>query len=974
MSLRLYLFGSPRIERDGHPVETDTRKAVALLAFLAVTGEYHSRESLATLLWPEMDNEHARAGLRRTLSSLRSAIGDEHLYVTRDGLALNPDHVWCDTTDFLATTSNVNAQTRGGESCSGCVPEMEIAIALYRDNFLSGFSLRDSAEFDDWQLATTEQLRRAYSAALAWLVQMHSQSGKLERALELARQWLATDPLREETHRWLMKLYAWNGAREAALRQYREVIHTLDEELGVGPLPETTALYEAIQEGRIMPPAVVYQPEVTSAHTTIGNIDVRTEPLPLIGRASAWKQLSDLYDEVQGTGRLAAVVGEMGIGKTYLMHKFLEHSARQSATIVAANCYEGETNLAYAPITAALRTLLRQPAAGDQLSTIPSHWLAEAARLAPELDAYLSDPHFLAVPDASGAQARFFNGVSEVFCRLLRGPVPGIFFLDDVHWADEASLELLAYLGRRLADLPILLVLSWADDAGRAAGGRLRRLMAEAHRGGTGRLMQLSRWRPSDVLQLVMANENLRSQATDITDRLYRETEGLPFFVVEYLSALRDVPDGWTMPQSVRDLLAGRLSDVDQTSLQIMQTAAVIGRSFDYATLLEASGRSEEEVVAGLERLLASGLIREVSGDILQLEGLGEKPIGGLQYDFTHSQLRSLVYEEIYLARRRLLHRRVAAALQLRVRGPQGEALTPLIAGHFHLGGQDDLAADYYYRAGCHARNLFANREALEHFRTALALGSPDTPPLHEAIGDLHTLLGEYQLALQAYESAAAQAANDAIGRLEHKIGHVYERRGNRDLAESHYCAALARYQTAGDEKELARLSVDRSRVAYQSNDFGTSRSLAQEALAQAERTNDIVAKAQAQNTLGILARQAGETVAARAHLADSLELAQAAGATAVRVAALNNMARLLESEGQIEAALALLEQAIALCTREGDRHREAALYNHRADLLHRAGNEEASMASLKQAVTIYAEIGMESGDWQPEIWKLTEW
>ncbi|MBX7253058.1 MAG: tetratricopeptide repeat protein, partial [Candidatus Promineofilum sp.] len=113
---------------------------------------------------------------------------------------------------------------------------------------------------------------------------------------------------------------------------------------------------------------------------------------------------------------------------------------------------------------------------------------------------------------------------------------------------------------------------------------------------------------------------------------------------------------------------------------------------------------------------------------------------------------------------------------------------------------------------------------------------------------------------------------------------------------------------------------------------------------------------------------------AARRHLEESLALAERAGATAVRVAALNNLARLRGAAGEIAAALELLELAIDLCARQGDRHREAALLNQRADWLHRAGREDEAMSNLKAAVAIYAEIGQESGGWQPEIWKLTEW
>ena len=961
MTLNLYFLGPPRIERDGRVVETDTRKAVALLVYLAVTGQYQTRDTLAALLWPEMDDERARAALRRTLSSLRAAVGDEAIYVHRDGLSLNEANVWCDITAIETTLAEVTHHDPA-TPCPECLTKMEAAIALYRDHFLSGFTLRDSAVFDDWQSATTEHLRRVYTTALAWLVQAHVQAAGYERAIEHARRWLAVDPLREEAHRRLMQLYAWSGARESALRQYREAVRVLDDELGVGPLNETTELYEAIQEGRLAPPTA---PPVEPLAPEPG-VETKAPPgtVPLIGREAAWSELQHAYGDVNTTGRLAAVIGEAGIGKTRLVEAFLEEIRARGATTATATCYEGEANLAYAPIAAGLRALLRRPEAAGRLAAIPAHWLAEAARLVPEIGGP-ADP--TAMPAQSpGAQARFFAGISETLCHLLSGELPGVLFLDDLHWSDEASLDLLAYLARRLSDLPILLILSWADDAGTHApnGRRLRRLLADAQRAGTGRLIHLTRWRPSDVLSLVMDNPRLRGRATELTDRLYRETEGLPFFVIEYLAALDESANAWPMPQSVRELLAGRWADVDQTGRQLLQTAAVIGRSFDYSTLLEASGRSEEEVIGGLERLLAQGLIRE----------LGDQPLIALRYDFAHPLLRSLVYDETNLARRRLLHRRVAAALQAGAREQQGN-LSGLVADHYHLGGQEANAAEFYRRAGDHARALYANREALGHFRTALALGHPDAPALHEAAGDLHTLLGEYQAALQAYESAAAaQTTPDDLGRLEQKLGQVYERRGNWELAESHYCAALDRLRPIEHPAELALLNVDRSRVVYRRGDLAQAQALGQEALAQAQAAADPQAEAQAHNTLGILARQSSQTADARAHLERSLALAEASGNSAARVAALNNLAHLLESDGDGRRALELLDQALALCVREGDRHREAALHNHRADILHRAAQDEAAMSSLKQAVAIYAEIGLEAGDWQPEIWKLTEW
>ncbi|MEZ4518597.1 MAG: tetratricopeptide repeat protein, partial [Chloroflexota bacterium] len=486
----------------------------------------------------------------------------------------------------------------------------------------------------------------------------------------------------------------------------------------------------------------------------------------------------------------------------------------------------------------------------------------------------------------------------------------------------------------------------------------------DTQRTGNGHLIELQRWRAEDVAALVVASENATDLPENISERLYDETEGLPYLVVEYLNVLKTgAADDWTMPQTVHDLLTGRLADLDQTALQLLQTAAVIGRSFDYDNLWNASGRSEEEVVTGLGQLLARGLIREAPGT----DGYA------LCYDFSHQQLRSVVYEGVHLARRRLLHRRIATALAVHSNTAPAGSIASQIGYHYHAAGQDNLAAEQYCLAGEFAQSLYANREALGHYETALALGYPSTVELNEAIGDLHTLLGEYNAALHAYESAAARADEVALAQLEHKLGQVYERRGDWELAESHLCAALE----AGRPDQAARralINVDRSRVAHRSGDPDTATDLATEALSLAEASGDRLAEALAHNALGILARQQGNPKEARDHLTRSLALAEEIGSESARIAALNNLARLHAELDDTAAALDLLEQALQLCRQRGDRHHEAALLNHRADVLHQAGQENEAMSSLKEAVAIYAEIGLEAGDWQPEIWKLTEW
>jgi len=446
------------------------------------------------------------------------------------------------------------------------------------------------------------------------------------------------------------------------------------------------------------------------------------------------------------------------------------------------------------------------------------------------------------------------------------------------------------------------------------------------------------------------------------------ETEGLPLFLTEYLAAaaegeLAAGDEAWALPGGVRDLLLGRLRTVGETAGQVLTAAAVVGRSFDFDTVRAASGRGEEETLAALEELASRRLIREVG------TASGEGPT----YDFDHDKLRTLVYEETSLARKRLLHGRIAAALAGHLRGREAGPLLGQIARHHRLAGQDAEAAEYSRLAGDQARGLHANSDAIAHYEEALALGHPDAAALHEAVGDLRTRLGEYGAALASYEAAAASGGPEATAVIEHKIGGVHARRGERDLARSHYESALEALEESGNSGELARLYADLSLLYHGQDEPERATEFAGRALALAEGTGDTRAQAQAHNMLGILAGRAGEKELVLSHLEESLALAEALGDPEARVAALNNLALARGADGETTEAIGLAEAALDLCVTLGDRHREAALHNNLADLLHTADREEESMAHLKRAVEIFAEIG-EGDELQPEIWKLVEW
>jgi len=284
--------------------------------------------------------------------------------------------------------------------------------------------------------------------------------------------------------------------------------------------------------------------------------------------------------------------------------------------------------------------------------------------------------------------------------------------------------------------------------------------------------------------------------------------------------------------------------------------------------------------------------------------------------------------------------------------------------------GRDAEAAAAYRRAAERARALFANAEALEHLRAALAVGDPEPTSLHAAIGDLQTLQGEYDAALASYETAAAHATPDGVGEIEHRLGQVRHRRGEWALATAHFEAALA---AEAEPARRARILADLSLSAHDGGDPARAAELAERARALAEEAGDPRALGQAHNLLGALATSGGAAADALEHLGRSLELAAATGDPGARVAALNNLALAHRARGELEPALELTRAALALCAAQGDRHREAALHNNLADLLHDAGRHEDAMEELKCAVAIFAEVGAE-GEPQPEVWKLARW
>jgi tetratricopeptide (TPR) repeat protein len=786
---------------------------------------------------------------------------------------------------------------------------------------------------------------------------------------DAARRAVDLDPLDEGGQRRLIELLARVGDRSGAIRQYRELVALLDRELGVAPLSETTELYDAIREGRLGADSgsvtTSAEPGSGTSPSAGGGVEAQAVDVPagvpvvpLVGRERELETVLSAWRASGSAGRIALLEGEAGIGKTRVGEAVASAVRAAGGIVLTARGFPGEGAIAYGPIAQLLRSGLAAPGGPGRLEALDPIARLEIGRLV-DLPAPLRVAG-TAAPDGASARVRLLDAITEAIAVLSGGAIPGLVWVDDLHLADDPSREALAYLARRLEDRSLLLLLAWRREdlsaSGETTAADLARLPAATS-------LTLPRLGRDDVAAIVRASRPADAANAALIDALAADSEGLPLHVIAALAS-GEPAGGGSVPRSVVGLLRERIRSVGETAAQVLSTAAVIGRSFDLATVRLASGRSEEETVEAIEELMRRGIVREVP----------DAPGPSIQYDFAHGRLRDVAYEATSLARRRLLHRRTADALRLELPVSGRDPLTrfALIAGHEREAGRAAEAVAAFLEAADRAEAVFASRQAIDHLESSLALGNPAGAAANARIGELRARLGEYPAAIAAFETAAALAEPADLPAIEIALGRVHRRRGDLVAAASHLGSALA---TTGLADPLrARALVERAIVALRVGDLAYAGTAAAQAVALAGAIGDPHLAGVAERLVGLVAEARGDRTVAREALERSVQLAADDPDPTASIAARTALALTLAAGGSVAEAVITATSAIEACRHIGDRHLEAAVENHLADLLHAAGRRDDSMDHLKRAVALFAEIGEGAPEPDPGIWALAAW
>lgn len=726
-AVQIRLLGEFSVAVDGVAVGgLNSARLQALLGYLLLHRTAPlSRQQLAFLFWPDTSDSQAQTNLRQLLHTLRRrlpAVAD-NLVIDERTLRWRADAaIQLDVADFDAALTRAKDLT-GIER----LKVLEEAVDHYR-----GALLPDC--YDDWIALERERLAQAYVAALEQCVLLHEERRAYKEAIDCARRLLAADPLHEATYRRLMRLHALDGDRVAALRVYHACVAVLKREPDVEPNAATRELYARL----VKAPGLAARPATRDAASG------------LVGRQLEWQALQTAWRTAnRGAVRCVVLSGEAGIGKTRLAEEMMRWAEQQGIPVAVVRGYAAGRDLAYA----ALVDCLRSEAVAPLVRRLDPVWRSELARLLPELIA--EDPR-LPQPEPltdRWQRQRLFEALARVFVSRNR---PFVLALDDLQWYAAETLEWLSFLVRFDRQARLLLIGCLRSDE-IDAGHPAAQFLLDLRGAGLLTTLDLAPLSADETHELAdqLAERPLDAAATQA---LYRFTEGNPLFVVEtvradlgaaglaqaFALAARDarLP---AAPPRVQSVIQARLGQLSPGAQELATLAATIGRSFTYEVLAHACGQDEDAVVRSLDELWQRRIVRE--------QGLHA-------YDFTHDRIRDVAYAGVSPARRRLLHRRVAQALE-QVHGPDDVTVSAQVASHFERAGDLRQAADYYQRAADVALRLLAYQDAIDMLEVALSLVQrlPAGPSLVELELELQMRLCTAWAASTSYLGQEAEAA-----------------------------------------------------------------------------------------------------------------------------------------------------------------------------------------------------------------------
>jgi DNA-binding CsgD family transcriptional regulator/tetratricopeptide (TPR) repeat protein len=630
-----------------------------------------------------------------------------------------------------------------------------------------------------------------------------------------------------------------------------------------------------------------------------------------VGRVEELRLLEAARERAaNGEPAVVLVGGEAGVGKTRLVAELTARCATDGTRVLVGGCVPvGGDGLPYAPIVEALRPLPAELGV-DTVRELGGPSWRELARLLPSL----GEPD--GGPPGQAAQARLFELLLGLLARLSER-TPIALVVEDLHWSDQSTRDLLAFLVRNLRQNRVLLVVTYRSDEPRS--DRLWSWLAELDRGGPVQRLQLPRLdRAQTAAQLVGILG--AAPPADLVDPVFGRSEGNPFFTEELLAAVR--AGSSELPATVRDLLRGRVQVLPERAQQVLAVAAVAGQRVPHRLLASVVGLDDQDLLQALRVVVAHQLL------VTRPEEDG--------YQFRHAVLQEVVNADLLPGERARLHAAYAHALTER---PELVGMSPAVraaelATHWEAAGEATQALPARVQAGLAAERARAFAEADRHYQRALALWEQVADPGRPAGLDWVDLL------TRAAEVAGFTGTTDrAVELLEQGLGQVDQAGepvraavllrllgGHRHTALDHG-AALAAYAQAEQLLAAEAPSAERARVL-------------------ADHAHGLV--------------EAGHPQEAIPRCEDAIAVARLVGARAEEARALCVLASCLDDPAELDRSIALQLEARRLAEEVGDAQTVIDTYGELAFTLARAGRDHDALADARDGYQRARQLGLE--------------
>lgn len=533
------------------------------------------------------------------------------------------------------------------------------------------------------------------------------------------------------------------------------------------------------------------QRESTVAPLPIGAYLGALPSTNLVAREQELKRVLASADSVAtGNGRLVLVSGEPGVGKTRLAQEVMLTVRNRQFLVAAGRCYEQQSSVPFYPFIDVLSSLFKSCPASIRAAAV-GRW-PYLYRLLPELS-----PESISAPGGSPEEMqRLFRAV-EGFLQAVSTEVPVAIFLDDLHWADQPSIDLMQHLAQSSRATRLLLVGTYREGE---IGPRhpLEAALRDLSREELVDTVRLRRLESDETSKLIAATLGDRSAAPELVSVIQGRAEGNPFFtqqLVKFLverGDLRQADGRWTgssvaggaIPDSVRSVIEQRMARLGKGTQELLKEASVLGQTFRFRILEKLSGQEEVEIESCLEEASSRGLVVETQGD---------------QYAFDHVLTQQALYADLPSHKKRRLHLAAAEAME-KLPGNEGPKLSAELAWHFLEADQEERAIPYALAAGDYAVSVVAYEEADRQYNVALDIARR----LHNLPGEVSALTRRAKLCLDMFKGEDASHSYERLLDLAREGGNQnLELTARLGLARAYYIVALD--ETAGDSISRCR-------------------------------------------------------------------------------------------------------------------------------------------------------------------------